>query len=88
MKSLLIISGIASSFFCFIAGLFLLLTSGTGQSWMEAIAHGMGIYFLGKAFFTGPALWAQAKKFPDQISRNAAHPAQREEVVLLTTAVD
>jgi hypothetical protein len=61
------VAAILSSLLCACAGLYLLAAqtqSGQGSSWFELIAHGMGIYFLGKACFVGPALWSMADKSP------------------------
>jgi hypothetical protein len=39
------------------AGLYLLLTQAVGDnSLLETLAHGIGLYFLAKAFYIGPAL--------------------------------
>jgi len=54
---ILILCGCAASFLCLVAGLDLLsIQSRAGDSIFEAIAHGIGIYCIGQAFFGGPAL--------------------------------
>jgi len=48
---------------CIAAGAYLLQTQAVGESsWFEAIAHGMGIYFIAKGLFVGPALWQSYKQ--------------------------
>jgi len=48
----------AAAALCVFAGLYLLSRGsadipGGGQSWFEALGHGIGIYFLGKGVFVG-----------------------------------
>jgi hypothetical protein len=33
----------------------------SGTSWFEILAHGIGIYFIGKGVFIGASLWTQAE---------------------------
>jgi len=43
------------------AGLYLLSTHAAGSnSYLEAIAHGMGVYFIARGLFMGPSLFQQA----------------------------
>lgn len=52
-----------ASFGCIAAGVYLLQTQGAGESsWFEVIAHGMGVYFIAKGLFIGPALWQSYKQ--------------------------
>jgi hypothetical protein len=55
------VTAIASAAICIIAGIYLLQTQAAGDegNWLETIAHGMGIYFIGKGLFVGASLWAQ-----------------------------
>jgi hypothetical protein len=76
MKGFLIFCGVISSLVCLIAGIYLLDIKAVGEnSIIEALAHGIGIYFIAKAFFLGPVLWftasrslTQEKKPEDQLN--------------------
>jgi CRISPR/Cas system-associated endonuclease Cas1 len=47
---------------CFIAGVYLLTTHSLGTpGWFDALAHGIGIYFLAKGFFVGASLMEQIR---------------------------
>lgn len=52
-------SGLASGAICILAGLYL-LTSQTEleNSYLEVLAHGLGLYFIGKGIYVGAALLA------------------------------
>lgn len=51
-----------SSALCVGAGAYLLQTQAVGESsWFEAIAHGMGIYFIGKGVFIWGSLGLQGR---------------------------
>jgi len=61
MKALLIICGLGASGGSFLAGVYLLSIQSAGENSMfEAIAHGIGIYFIAKSFFLGPVLFGLA----------------------------
>ena len=55
--------GIASGLVCIGAGIYLLQTSAVGAegNWLETIAHGMGIYFIGKGIFVWLSLNTQVE---------------------------
>lgn len=51
-----------STLTCLAAGIYLLQTQAVGESsYLEAIAHGMGIYFIGKGLFVWGSLGLQEK---------------------------
>ena len=53
--------GVLASLFCFGAGIYLLLHKGVvPNTWFEGIAHGVGIYFIGKGFFIAVTTHVQA----------------------------
>jgi len=53
--------GIVSGAICVIAGIYLLGLEAAGQnSMLEHIAHGMGIYFIGKGIYTGTSVTISA----------------------------
>lgn len=62
-----VIAGLVSGGLCVAAGIYLLTKNSApiplgdqeGQSWLEVIAHGIGIYFLGKGVFVWAMLWPQ-----------------------------
>jgi hypothetical protein len=59
------VTSVIAALICIAAGIYLLSTksitigSDGGQSWFAVIAHGMGIYFIGKGLFVGSSLWRQ-----------------------------
>lgn len=55
--------GIVSGLICVAAGIYLLQTSAVGDegNWLETIAHGMGIYFIGKGVFVWLSLNTQVE---------------------------
>lgn len=57
------IFGILSSLFCIGGGIYLLNIQSASQSYtvFEAMAHGIGIYCIGKGLYVGPSLIAQGK---------------------------
>ena len=64
-----------------IAGLYLLTTEAAAEnSLIEVLAHGIGIYFLAKAFYVGPAL-NQAVRHTMLLERIAGIDAQRDREV-------
>ena len=65
MKILVSVCGVAASVFCFGAGVYLVGLQAKGEaSMIQAIANGMGYYFIGKGFFVLGALLAAAHKMP------------------------
>jgi len=64
-----VIAGLVSGGLCVAAGIYLLTKSSApitlgeqeGQSWLEVIAHGIGIYFIGKGIFVWAMLWPAAR---------------------------
>ena len=63
---------------CAVAGVYLLTTQAVGEnSLIETLAHGIGIYFLAKAFYVGPAL-NQAIRQTMLLERLAGVDVERE----------
>lgn len=63
--------GIAASFFSLAAGVYLFfLRASSDNSMLEAIANGMGLYFIGKAFFLGPAIWIAVSRAESHASKH------------------
>ena len=60
MKIFLLISGVVSFVLCAGAGGYLIASS-TPQ--YDVLCIGMGLYFIGKAFFVGPVLISRALKY-------------------------
>ena len=60
MKPLARIAAVISSLFCLGGGLWILSKSGLSKD--DALATGIGLYFVGKSFFVGPMLWLAAEK--------------------------
>jgi hypothetical protein len=59
MKSLAWLSSLVS----IAAGVYLLQTQAVANdSFLEIIAHGMGLYFIAKGLYLGPSLWQQAQQ--------------------------
>jgi hypothetical protein len=60
-------SGIVAALICIGAGLYLLSAESPpvagigGTSWFEVLAHGIGIYFIGKGIYIGTSSWTQAE---------------------------
>jgi hypothetical protein len=50
------ISAVLAFLFCFTAGLWILTKTGLAHG-NDALTTGIGLYFLGKAFFVGPMLY-------------------------------
>jgi hypothetical protein len=57
MKSFLVICGVLASLLCFVAGLWMIF----GPIDLQ-MRQPVGLYFIGKGFFVGPALIAAAHK--------------------------
>lgn len=55
-------AGAVAGLVCVAAGVYLLQTSAIGDegNWLETIAHGMGIYFIGKGIFVWISVVTQA----------------------------
>jgi len=62
-------TGLVAGLICIGAGVYLLAHGGqdidlgngqTGQSWLEILAHGLGIYMIGKGVFIWGAIWYAA----------------------------
>ena len=62
MKTLARIGAGASFTFCLLGGMWILTSAGFDRSGDTVIWTGMGLYFIGKAFFVGPMLWLAAEK--------------------------
>lgn len=56
LKTFGIVTGILASALCLLAGIWVLSIVGFETSKDNAISTGIGIYFIGKAFFVGPLL--------------------------------
>ncbi len=56
-----IFSSIIAFVFCLAAGIWILAATGFDSS-DEAVFTGIGLYFIGKAFFVGPLLYITAVK--------------------------
>lgn len=61
MKIMLTFSAIAASLLCILGGLVILYHIDFSSE-DEAVWGGIGLYFLGKAFFVGPMLWVTLKR--------------------------
>jgi hypothetical protein len=59
-RGLLILVGIVSSLLCLGAGVFLIIGEASEQ--LGALPLGIGLYFIGKAFFVGPMLMSSATR--------------------------
>ncbi len=51
------IGSVLAFLFCLLGGGWILLNCWSGHDKDNAIYIGMGLYFVGKAFFVGPMLW-------------------------------
>lgn len=61
LKRIGIAGALAAFVFCLGAGLWILTKTGFDHG-NDAIATGIGLYFIGKAFFVGPLLWITTRK--------------------------
>lgn len=59
MKTLARIAASLAFGFCFVGGLWILTKTGLDRD-DDAVWTGLGLYFVGKAFFVGPMLWLTA----------------------------
>ena len=52
-------TAVLAGLFCAGAGVYLLSFSSSGEeaNWFETMAHGIGIYFIGKGIFVAAVLW-------------------------------
>jgi hypothetical protein len=55
MKTFGILAGLIASLFCLAGGLWILSKVGLDRD-NDVVATGLGLYFIGKAFFVGPML--------------------------------
>jgi hypothetical protein len=62
MKTMARIAAVLAFLFCFAGGVWILLKAGFSRSNDDAVWTGIGLYFVGKAFFVGPMLWLAAEK--------------------------
>lgn len=62
MKTMARIGAVLAFLFCFAGGVLIVAKTGFDTSKDGAIWVGMGLYFIGKAFFVGPMLWVTAEK--------------------------
>jgi hypothetical protein len=62
MKTMARIGAILAFMFCFAGGGWILVKTGFSSSNDNTLSMGMGLYFMGKAFFVGPMLWLAAEK--------------------------
>ena len=61
MKTLAPVAAIIASLFCLVGGLWILCQAGF-RSGDDAVWTGIGLYFVGKAFFVGPMLLIAAEQ--------------------------
>lgn len=61
IKNIGVVCALAAFVFCLGAGLWILTKTGLDRG-NDAVAVGLGLYFIGKAFFVGPMLWITARK--------------------------
>jgi hypothetical protein len=61
MKTMARLSAIVATLFCLIAGLWILVNVGFKFA-DDAVWTGLGLYFVGKAFFVGPMLLIAAEQ--------------------------
>lgn len=77
----------ASSVICIAAGVYLLQWASKAElaageaSWFDIVRVGLGVYFIGKGVYVGPALWkqAQAERHLDQLARLAEGEQHRRD---------
>ena len=69
MKTLARVAAVVAFLFCLIGGLWILCHSGFKSDGDSAVWTGLGLYFVGKAFFVGPMLLVAA----EQLGRGAAN---------------
>jgi len=62
MRNLLRLAAVLSFLFCLAGGLFILIHANYADARHEPMTVGIGLYFLGKAFFVGPMLLAAAER--------------------------
>ena len=73
MKILVRISAVLAFLSCIIAGLWILIDAGLRPN--NAFGAGIGLYFIGKAFFVGPMLLVAAER----VGRGGASRERRAE---------
>ena len=62
MKTMARIGAVLAFTCCFLGGAWILVKTGFSNSNDNAVWTGIGLYFVGKAFFVGPMLWLAAEK--------------------------
>ena len=62
MKTMARIAAVLAFTCCFLGGAWILAKTGFSKSNDNAVWTGIGLYFVGKAFFVGPMLWLAAEK--------------------------
>lgn len=63
MRALARVGAVFAFAFCLLGGLWILTKTGFHRSGDNEIWTGLGLYFVGKAFFVGPMLWLAGEKF-------------------------
>ena len=58
MQSMVRTAAVLASLFCLLAGLWILFQTESS----DVLPFGIGLYFVGKAFFVGPMLWLAADR--------------------------
>jgi hypothetical protein len=71
MKTLARVAAVVAFLFCLIGGLWILSQVGFKSKGDDAVWTGLGLYFVGKAFFVGPMLLVAA----EQLGRGAGPTA-------------
>jgi len=67
-RALLQVAAVIAFLICLLGGVWILFHAGFKTD--KALATGIGLYFVGKAFFVGPMLLAAAKQL-DRVHANA-----------------
>lgn len=63
------LGAVLAHLFCLAGGIALLAESGFRLDG-DALGTGLGLYFIGKAFFVGPMLWIAAEHYGATLARN------------------
>jgi len=56
------LGAVASFSICLLAGLWILSATGLDHAKENVMVVGLGLYFVGKAFFVGPMLWVASEQ--------------------------
>ena len=67
------LSGVLSFVLCLAAGLWVLASVGFDTNGDDGVWTGMGLYFVGKAFFVGPMLILAARQL-EVLARSSSRP--------------